>query len=136
MNPNRVIWVNGNLTLESAGAIGSLPNPADPTVAGPALIVVTGDVIVNDPGVRLYGFVYARGATATLTGTGSGQIQGALALEGNLASTTAFTVALDAAVLNTLRFQHGSFVQSLGNWDDYRPATTTGVEAAGRDKTP
>lgn len=117
LNPDRVIWVEGDLTLETAGDIGSLPNPADLTVAGPAVIIATGNLIVVPAaaGVRVFGMVYTRNGGWV----GAGEIQGAAIVEGNLAATAAQTVVYNGGVLDTLRLRAGSFVRVPGGWRDF-----------------
>ena len=115
MNPDRVIWIDGDLTLESAGDVGSAPDPADPTVPGPATIVATGNLVFTAPGARIFGFVYTRSGNWT----GSGEIQGAAFTEGNLAATAAPTVVFNGAVIDSLRRRAGSFVRLPGGWRDY-----------------
>ena len=115
MNPDRVIWVQGDLTLETAGDIGSLPNPGDLTVAGPAVIITTGNLIVPVGGVRVFGLIYARSGSWT----GGGEIQGAAIAEGNLAVTAGQTVVFNGNVLETLRLRAGSFVRVPGGWRDF-----------------
>jgi hypothetical protein len=114
-NPDRVIWIPGDLTLEAAGDVGSPPDPADPTVAGPAAIVATGRLRFLVPGVRIFGLVHTRDGNWE----GSGEIHGAASTEGNLAATAAPTIVLDQAVLDTLRLRHGSFVRLPGGWKDF-----------------
>lgn len=115
LNPDRIIWVQGNLTLESAGNIGSLPDPANPAVAGPAMIVVDGQVNFTTTGVHIFGAVYSRGGNWT----GPGLIEGAAMVEGNLAATASATVVMNNSVLNTMRRRSGSFVRAPGGWDDF-----------------
>ena len=115
LHPDRVIWIDGDLTLESAGDIGSPPNPADLTVAGPAVIIATGNLIVPAAGARVFGLVYTRSGGWT----GRGEIQGAAIAEGNLAATAAQTVVYNATVLDTLRLRAGSFVRVPGGWRDF-----------------
>lgn len=115
MNPDRVIWIDGDLTIESAGDVGSPPDPADLTVAGPATIVATGNLIFTAPG-RIYGFVYTRSGNWT----GSGEVQGAAFSEANLAATAAPTVVFNGAVIDSLRLRAGSFVRVPGSWRDFR----------------
>ncbi len=117
-NPDRIIWIDGDLTLESGGDIGSPPDPADPTVAGPTTIIATGNLIVTAGGAgsRIFGLVYARGGNWT----GSGEIQGAAFTEGDLAATANQTVVYDGAVLDSLRLRAGSFVRIPGSWRDFQ----------------
>ena len=108
MNPDRVIWVDGDLTLEAANIIGSLANPA--------LIIVTGSLkVVPIGGVRVFGLIYTRSGNWS----GSGEIQGAAIAEGDLAATAAQTVVYNAGVLDTLRLRAGSFVRVPGGWRDF-----------------
>jgi hypothetical protein len=121
-NPDRVIWVEGNLTLEAS--VG------DPATTTPVLLVVNGDTLTLDPGVVLYGFVYLVGdataaATATVSLSGaSASILGALVAEGTLvtggSATDQLTLTYDAAALNVLRTRYGSWVRVGGSWRDFR----------------
>jgi hypothetical protein len=111
-----VIWVAGDLTLGSAGDVGSPPNPANPAVAGPAAIVVTGKVHFTAVGVRVFGLIYSR----TGDWLGNGEIQGAAFIEDDLANTAAATVVLNGAVLDALVQRHGSFVRVPGSWKDFK----------------
>jgi hypothetical protein len=118
-NPDRVIWIPGDLTLETAGDVGSAPNPADPTVAGVANIVVAGRLRFIAAGVRIHGFVYTRDGNWE----GAGEIRGAAFTEGNLSATAAPTVVFDKALLQAARRQSGSFVRLPGDWKDWKPAS-------------
>ena len=111
----KLIVGDGDLTLESAGDIGSLPDSADPTVAGPATIVVTGDLLFTVPGARIFGFVYTRSGNWA----GSGEIQGAGFSEGNLAATAAANLVFNGSVIDSLRLRSGSFVRVPGGWRDF-----------------
>lgn len=122
-NPNRVIWVAGDLTLESAGTVGSMPNPADPTVAGVANVVVNGAVVVTDPAAHIYGMVYVRNMLAPASGNawqGGGQVTGALLTEAGLSNAAQPIVTYDKSVLDTVRRSSGSFVRVPGDWRDFK----------------
>lgn len=122
-NPDRVIWVEGNLTLDAS--VG------DPTTTTPVLLIVDGDTLALDPGVELYGFVYLVGdttvaatATVALNG-GAASIRGALVAEGTLQTSTTssadeLAVNYDADALNVLRTRYGSWVRVGGSWRDFR----------------
>ena len=122
-NPDRVIWVEGNLTLDAS--VG------DPTTTTPVLLIVDGDTLALDPGVELYGFVYLVGdttvaatATVALNG-GAASIRGALVAEGTLQTSTTssadeLAVNYDAVALNVLRTRYGSWVRVGGSWRDFR----------------
>lgn len=121
-NPGRVIWINGNLVLESDGDIGSLPDPANPAAAGPALIVTTGRVLAS-ANVRVYGFVYSQpdsGAPSTDNLTGNLEIQGAAFVEGARTGTTGGRIVFNRDVLQHLQQRSGSFVRVPGGWKDFQ----------------
>ncbi len=115
-NPDRVIWIPGDLVLESAGDVGSIPDAANPAVAGPAVIVVGGRVRFLAPGVNIYGVVYARNGNWE----GAGTITGAALVEGDLAAAAAPTVLYDQSIVNAARLSSGSFVPMQGDWRDFR----------------
>lgn len=108
LNPGRIIWVAGNLDIDSAGDIG--------TPAAPVAIVATGSVQFSNP-VTVYGLVYSQAATWLTTGLGT--ITGAAMGEGAVAGTSAGIVAYDADILDNLRYRTGSFVLIPGSWKDY-----------------
>ena len=115
-NPGRVIWIPGDLVLDSAGDVGSLPNAADPTVAGAAVLVVEGRVRFLTPGVKIFGVVYARSGNWE----GSGTITGAAMVEGDFAAAASPTVIYDQSVINAARLSSGSFVPMQGDWKDFK----------------
>ena len=115
LNPGRIFFVNGDLTLDTAGDIGSLPDAANPAVAGPVMLVVTGRVLFTTPGVRVFGFVYSQNGNWQ----GAGQIQGGAFIEGNLGAAAAPTVNLVGSVIDAMRMQSGSFVRIPGSWKDF-----------------
>ena len=115
-NPNRVIWIPGDLVLESAGDIGSLPAAANPAAAGPATIVVEGRVRFLSPGVNIFGVVYTRSGNWE----GSGTINGAALVEGDLTAAAAPTVRYEQSVINATRLSSGSFVPMQGDWKDFK----------------
>jgi hypothetical protein len=116
-NPNHVIWVAGDLVLESAGDVGSPPDPGNPSVPGVATIVVEGHVRFLTPGVNIFGVVYARGGTWT----GSGSITGAAIVEGPMDLTFLTpTFTYDQGIINAARRSSGSFVMLPGDWKDFR----------------
>jgi hypothetical protein len=114
-NPGRVIWIDGDLVLESAGAVGSLSNPAS--------IVVNGIVRVTNPGAGIVGIVYVRGLIPSPSNEawqGGGSVRGALITETALTTNATATIEFDRAVMDTVRRTHGSFVRVPGGWRDYK----------------
>jgi PilX N-terminal len=115
-NPDRVIWVEDDLVLDTAGDVGSNLPLGQPVAAS---IVVNGAVRFNAAGVTIYGVVYSRSGNWQ----GSGQIVGAAMIEGSLAAAAAPSVRYDGALVAHVRRQHGSFVRLSGQWKDWKQLT-------------
>jgi len=107
-NPGRPLWVNGDLSIDSAGDIGS--------AATPVLIVVTGQLNTSVTTATIHGLVYVQ--TASWLDTGTARVQGAVVVEGDVA-TGSPVLAYDTAVLNVLHLTNGSFVRVPGSWRDF-----------------
>jgi hypothetical protein len=105
MNPGRVLWVNGNLNIDTAGDVGS--------AAEPLVLVVSGNLSLAT-GARVYGLVYTRGGTWA----GTGEIRGAAWVENNLTAANSLSLVYDAPLLTLLRLSQGSFVRLPGSWRD------------------
>lgn len=126
LNPQRVLWVDGNLTLEAD--LGS--------ATAPVLLVVNGGTLTINPNVTVVGLVYVVGtlpnplaATVAAPSSGPSAIQGALVAGGSLQFThpggtpgsgNGLTVTYDRAVLNLLRTTYGSWVRLPGGWRDFK----------------
>jgi PilX N-terminal len=115
-NPDRVIWVEDDLVLDTAGDVGSNLPLGQPVAAS---IVVNGAVRFNAAGVTIYGVVYSRSGNWQ----GSGLIVGAAMIEGSLAAAAAPSVRYDGALVAHVRRQHGSFVRLSGQWKDWKQLT-------------
>ena len=113
-NPGRIFWIDGDLRLDTPGDIGSMPDPANPSAAGPVMLLVRGRVLFT-PGVRVFGFIYSRDGNWQ----GAGQIWGGAFIEGNLGAAAAPTVNLVGSVIDAMRMQSGSFVRIPGSWKDF-----------------
>ncbi|MDP1649114.1 MAG: PilX N-terminal domain-containing pilus assembly protein [Rubrivivax sp.] len=125
-NPGRIIWVDGNLTLD-----------ADIGVLAPVLLVIDGTSLTLGNDVDITGFVYITGrtppagaasaVTVNLPNTPT-SITGALVSETSLltsytsapAATDELSVIYSPAVLNTLRIGYGSWVRLGGGWRDFK----------------
>lgn len=107
-NPGRAIWVNGDLTLDSAGNIGD-PN-------APVVVVATGD-ITAPVAVNFYGVLYSRAPQWDIAGTLN--VVGAAVAETDLAGTGNSSFVYDAAVLQRARVTTGSLVPVSGTWKDF-----------------
>lgn len=108
-NPDRPVWVTDNLTIDSAGDIG--------TAAAPILAVVQGAAEWGSSGANVYGVVYARGASAS-SGT-SNWVQGALISEADINAPTLPGTRYDATIIQRIRSQQGSFIRLPGGWRDF-----------------
>jgi hypothetical protein len=109
LNPGRVIWLQGDLALDSAGDIGSADEPV--------LLVVNGSLIATGSLSHVYGLVYVR--TSDWVSSGSAQVHGAIIADGNLAGAGSPVLVYDAAILKKLRLATGSFVRVPGSWKDF-----------------
>lgn len=123
-NPDRIIWVEGNLRVNADIGAGGPP----------ALLIVNGDTITLDADHTVRGLVYITGngsATSTLElPDAPTRIEGALVAEGDLvthyagppANGSQLTVAYDAAALDRLRLNVGSWVRLGAAWRDFKEA--------------
>lgn len=133
-NPRRVIWVDGDLTLDAD--VGS--------AADPVLLIVNGDKLTLSAGITITGFVYVRGTVPSPAGTACApatpcvatvalpdavtRINGALVTEGVLKTTYAGTPAISdelvvtyqSSVLDLIRLNYGSWVRVGGGWRDFK----------------
>lgn len=122
-NPNRVIWAQGNVTLNAdVGSTGA-----------PLLLIIDGGNLTLGGGVKVVGFIYVTGtltppalwpsATVTLSGSAA-TIQGALVAEGDLTTTSpaggALSVTYNRDVMDLLRTTYGSWARLPGGWRDFK----------------
>jgi len=123
MNPDRVIWINGGLTVEAGVIVGTSVNPAVIVVAGSGA-GVPGNVSLG-AGAVINGVVYSRGSGPgpgpgpVITWAGTGMVRGAAFVEGNFTATSSHTIVFDGAVVDNLRLRAGSFVRVPGGWRDF-----------------
>jgi hypothetical protein len=109
LNPGRVIWIRGDVDLDSGGDIGS--------VDAPSVLVLTGSLTFSAGAVNLYGTVV--GGSGDWSITGPGRIHGAAIGLGNVVGTGAPAIVYNRDVLGRLRLTHGSFVRVPGSWKDF-----------------
>lgn len=114
LNPGRMVWIDGDFTLDIADPIG--------TTAAPALLIVAGSITVAHAGAQVNGLVYTIDPDDTSwTHAGNLMLRGAVVGESDLTfggvGTT--TVVHDRAVLARLHRKHGSFVRVPGSWKDF-----------------
>lgn len=119
LNPGRVLWIEGDLTVDSSGDIGS--------AAAPAMLVVEGDLVFTTA-ATIHGLVYLR--TGTWATSGAGTVRGAVVAQAGVAGSGSTSIIYDADVLRRLRLNNGSFVQVPGGWKDFC-STPTGLVVSG-----
>lgn len=105
-NPGRIVWINGNLTLDTPGTLGSASEPV--------MLVSNGDITISSS-VVVNGFVYARDITWSSTST-STVIRGAVVASRNVTGNGPVSVAYDASMLGKIAMGYGSFVRVPGTW--------------------
>ena len=112
LNPGRVFWLNGDLNLDSAGAVGSATEPV--------MVYVTGSASITATGVTVNGVIYSAAADWTFNDASSGTVNGAIIAEGNLAGASTAAIVYDPNILKLMRFTTGSFVRVPGGWKDWK----------------
>jgi Tfp pilus assembly protein PilX len=113
-NPNRVIWVQGPVTISSETTLGA---PGAP----PVMLVVQGNLTVA-ANLQLTGVLYLHdpsGSNVWNTNAGSTMVDGAVVAEGNLSITGAPTISFNPNVLRTINTTQGSLVRVPGSWRDF-----------------
>jgi len=114
-NPGRVIWVDGNATIDTNQVIGS--------VAEPVVLMVKGNLTVA-ANLQLHGVVYLHADDGVNANTwsitaGSTTVNGAVVAEGNLTVVGAPTISFDPDVLRAINLNQGSMVRIPGSWRDF-----------------
>lgn len=109
-NRGRIIWVEGNATINSGVTLGSAaPDP------GPALIVVNGSLTVS-AAANIFGLVYSH---ADISLSGNPTVRGAIVAAGNFNIPGAPVLQYDPDLLRQLKLRSGSFVRVPGSWRDF-----------------
>lgn len=101
--PRHPIWINGDLSITTAGDLGSATEPV--------MLVVTGDFTVA-AATQIFGFVHANNVA---WGTAA-SLQGAMVAANDFISTADATLAYRRDVLDIIRLRYGSFVRVPGSW--------------------
>lgn len=112
-NPGRVVWVEGNATIDSNQVLG--------TAVEPVTLFVRGDLTMA-ANLQLTGLLYlhsAGGANTLAVNAGSTTVIGAVVAEGALTAAGAPIISFDAAVLRTISQTQGSLVRVPGSWRDF-----------------
>jgi Tfp pilus assembly protein PilX len=115
LNPGRILWAEGTVSLGTSGDIGS--------AAAPVVVVVDGDVSIGaGADVRLFGLAHTLNQPgADWVNDGRLTVVGAVVGEGdwNLAGSGTTVSRYDGSVLTQLRAAQGSFVRVPGSWKDF-----------------
>lgn len=106
-NPSRIIWINGDVTLDQAGPLGSATRPV--------ILVVMGNVTFSS-NVTFYGAIYSTGDVSWNASAAGGAVIGAVVGLGNYSGASDATFVYDSEVLRRLRQSYGSFVRVPGSW--------------------
>jgi len=103
-----LIWIDGDLDLSSAFAFGSASDPV--------ILVVNGNLTMNDPNAEVYGQLYVAGDWNN--GSGGGWVHGTAMVEGNFSANGSLQFDYDAAVLAQTAKQ-GAYAKVPGSWRDF-----------------
>jgi hypothetical protein len=104
--PARVIFVDGNLDLNTTTAIGS--------DATPAMLVVSGNVKVS-ASIALKGVLFVGGKLDWAAANGT--VNGAVIVGGEYEGTGTPTIAYDRNIVQRINKGYGSFVRVPGTWN-------------------
>jgi hypothetical protein len=104
--PTRVIFIDGDLDLNSATAIGS--------DATPAMLVVSGNVTVS-ASIALKGVLFVGGDLKWTAPAGT--VTGAVIVGGNYSGTGNATISYDREAVRKIHKGYGSFVRVPGTWN-------------------
>ena len=111
-HPGRVLWVEGDLTIESNVVLGS--------AAEPVLIVATGNINLDAASVQIYGLLYSQATEWDSSGMGAAvSVQGAVVAEGNFVGSGTPVIQYDPAILKQLNLSTGTMVRVPGSWRDF-----------------
>ena len=108
--PRNPIWVEGNLTLNAGGALGS--RVGNITGWEPIMLVVNGTLTISAD-VSMVGFIHATNIVWSAAGA---SLEGAMMTPGDFTATTGGSLAYNAQVLEVIRLYYGSFVRVPGSW--------------------
>lgn len=110
-HPGRVLWVEGDMTLESDVVLGSADEPV--------LIVATGNINLDAASAQIFGLLYSQAADWSNAGAGTVTVQGAAVAEGNFFGAGTPAIRYDAEILKRLKQGTGTMVRVPGSWRDF-----------------
>ena len=107
----RVMWVSGDLSIDSSLSLGTLSDPV--------VVIADGSVSISGT-LQFVGMLVARGNVTWTNSAGTSQLSGMLLAEGNVNTTGAMDIVYLPAIADQLRNRVGSFVRVPGGWTDLR----------------
>lgn len=110
-NPGRPLWLTGDLLVDSAGDIGSAPEPV--------VLVISGNLVFSSPGVTVHGLVMIRTSWNTAASTQAGTIRGAVIVDGGVTGASNLVIQYDSNVMSALRRSSGTYFRVAGSWRDW-----------------
>lgn len=106
----RVIWVDGDMTIEADAVLGSTDEPV--------LIVASGNVQLNAASIQIYGLLFSQ--SDLNAGDGDASFEGAAVATGGFSGSGSSTILYRADILRRLSLSTGSFVRVPGSWRDFQ----------------
>jgi hypothetical protein len=113
-HPRNPIWVEGNVNIDGAAALGAAPPAGDP------LLLIVNGTLTMSANAQIIGFVYANRVNLEAGANGSSLTGAMVSKEAFTAATTSagpFTLSYDAGVLDFISLRYGSFVRVPGSWN-------------------
>lgn len=105
-----LLWVEGDLNLTGPLVLGS--------AAQPVLLIVNGLATLSG-GVQIHGLLHAARVEWNTDGTGAGRVTGAVTSASDYSGNGAPDLVFDAATLQLLKTNSGSFARVAGSWKDF-----------------
>ncbi|MGQ3051774.1 MAG: PilX N-terminal domain-containing pilus assembly protein [Roseateles sp.] len=105
----RIIWVNGDMTIQSSQTLGSVSDP---------VVIIAGRDITLSGAFRLNGMLVAGRHVHWSNASGGSMIVGMLLAEGNVTTAGVMDIVYQPAIADQLRNRVGSFVRVPGGWTD------------------
>lgn len=102
--PRNPIYVNGNLTIDAGGNLGSAQDPL--------MLVVDGTLTVAST-ATITGFLHANAVVWTAAAT----VQGAVMSASTFTTSATTTIVYNAPALTMISLRYGSFVRVPGSWN-------------------
>lgn len=106
----QMFWLDTPATLATNVTLGAIDNPV--------VVVVNGDLTISQP-LQIYGLLYVRGNLSWANGSGlPAVVTGAVVTEGSITASGSVNLVYNAAVMQILNNQRGSFVRVPGSsWE-------------------